>query len=251
MAVLDWEKYIERLRKVNDTATAKIKTYLDTHAIKTRDEIKAMLDYAYAISTKYGEAAASLAADMYDDILILSGVSGVSFAEPAEMETYRNVCHEIMAAYNGMGTKAVIPAVVSRYVKMAGVDTMLKNAINAGAEYAWIPHGDTCAYCIMLAGMGWQRASKSAMEGGHAKHVHANCDCTYAIRFNDKVKYPSYRPQMYARMYENAEGATEKEKLNSMRRAFYAENKEEINAQKRDAYERRKAEERAEELETN
>ena len=41
-------------------------------------------------------------------------------------------------------------------------------------------------------------------------------------------------------MYENAEGRTPKDKINTMRREFYAENAEEINAQKRDNYEKRR-----------
>jgi uncharacterized protein VirK/YbjX len=40
-------------------------------------------------------------------------------------------------------------------------------------------------------------------------------------------------------MYDNAEGSTEEEKLNSMRRKAYATNKERINEQKRSAYEKR------------
>ena len=50
-------------------------------------------------------------------------------------------------------------------------------------------------------------------------------------------------------MFDNAEGDTEEEKLNSMRRDAYAENKDEINAQKRDAYALRKEESEAEEIE--
>ena len=41
-------------------------------------------------------------------------------------------------------------------------------------------------------------------------------------------------------MYNNAEGSIYQDKLNSMRREFYAENKEIINEQKRSAYEKRK-----------
>ena len=37
-------------------------------------------------------------------------------------------------------------------------------------------------------------------------------------------------------MYENAEGDTSKERINSMRREFYDQNKEKINMQKRTAY---------------
>ena len=49
-----------------------------------------------------------------------------------------------------------------------------------------------------------------------------------------------YDPQKYLDMYENAEGNTSKERINSMRREFYDQNKEKINAQKRAAYEKMK-----------
>ena len=42
-------------------------------------------------------------------------------------------------------------------------------------------------------------------------------------------------------MYAGADGQTESEKLNAMRREFYAANKERINEQKRSAYARREA----------
>jgi hypothetical protein len=44
-------------------------------------------------------------------------------------------------------------------------------------------------------------------------------------------------------MYQNAEGSTPQEKVNSMRRIQYQENKEEINEQHRETYEARKEEE--------
>ena len=37
-------------------------------------------------------------------------------------------------------------------------------------------------------------------------------------------------------IYENAKGDNPEEKINSMRRALYAENKDEINEQKRENY---------------
>ena len=46
---------------------------------------------------------------------------------------------------------------------------MLKNALRDGAEFAWVPNGDTCAFCMTLASRGWQRASKRAIKNGHAE----------------------------------------------------------------------------------
>lgn len=124
---------------------------------------------------------------------------------------------------------------VSRLVKQAGADTTLKNAIRDGAEWAWVPHGDTCPFCITLASNGWQRASKKALKGDHAQHIHAHCDCEYAIRFDSRTTVAGYDPDKYLEQYYAYGGD-----INAMRRAQYASNKGKINAQKRAAYAARK-----------
>ncbi len=135
-------------------------------------------------------------------------------------------------------------AAVGRLVKRAGADTTLRNALRDGAEFAWVPSGDSCAFCITLASRGWQRAGKEAIKGGHAEHIHSNCDCTYAIRFDSKGGVAGYDPEKYRAMYDEAEGETSQEKINSLRRADYAERREEINAQKRAAYAERREREK-------
>jgi hypothetical protein len=92
----------------------------------------------------------------------------------------------------------------------------------------------------MLASQGWQKASKNAMKGGHAEHIHANCDCTYAIRFNSKTNVAGYTLNAYLEEYKGAEGNTTEEKLNYIRRQNYANNREKILEQKKTAYQKRK-----------
>ncbi len=128
---------------------------------------------------------------------------------------------------------------IGRLVKRTGVDTTMQNAIRDGAEWAWIPHGDTCAFCMMLASNGWQKASKKALKGGHAEHIHANCDCTYAIRFESDTEYAGYDPDKYLEAYQNAEGRSWQEKVNAMRRAQYERDGDRIREQKRIAYARK------------
>jgi hypothetical protein len=102
----------------------------------------------------------------------------------------------------------------------------LQNSLRDGAQFAWIPAGETCAFCLTLASRGWQYASKKAIKGGHAEHIHSNCDCAYAIRFNEKTNVEGYDPDRYLSMYQNAEGRTPQDRINSLRRAAYAEDKE-------------------------
>ena len=59
------------------------------------------------------------------------------------------------------------------------------------------------------------------------------------MRFDSRTNVAGYDPERYKAMYDDAEGRTPTQKINAMRREFYAENKEEINAQKRSAYAKR------------
>lgn len=236
-----WRKFIDDLRKVNDEAATKMVAFLKTvEDWNSQIGRQAILDYAFGLSTVYGEAAAELACEMYDAMGVLSGMS-LPAAVPAETATYAEVAKAVNGTIKQSANEEMIGSAVGRLVKMAGVDTTMNNAIRDGAEWAWIPQGETCAFCITLASRGWQPASRKAMKGGHAEHIHANCDCTYAIRFNRETTVQGYKPEKYLRMYEGAApGKNSTAKINAMRREFYAENKDEINAQKRDAYEKRK-----------
>lgn len=197
-----------------------------------------IIDEAYLLSTQYGEASAALAAAMYDEIAAAQGMN-LPPAEPAETADYDATAQAIQGTLNNLQNS--LPATVGRLVKQAGEDTMLKNAVRDGAEWAWIPWGtETCAFCITLASQGWQPASPSALKGGHASHIHANCFCEYAVRFDKKSGVKSYHPEEYLEQYRDAEGRSSKDKINAMRRELYDENRQEINAQKRAAYARRR-----------
>ena len=239
-----WNRYISVLRELNNKAAEDMIRYMTDHNIDkvgntyvlSEQERKALIDFAYGLSTKYGEGAAAAAAEMYDAIAVASKAN-VPPAEPAPTATYA----EVAKAVNGTLKQSpeIVPSAVSRLVKTAGVDTTMQNALRDGAYWAWVPRGETCAFCLMLASNGWQRASKNALKNGHAEHIHANCDCTYVVRFGDNLFVEGYDPDEYLAMYNNADGTRWQDKLNSMRRDFYEENKETINAQKRSAYAKR------------
>ena len=213
-----------RLARLNQRAGQLMADYIAAHGTRDTD---ALIAYAHALVTKYGEGSAELACKMYD-ALAAAAKAGVPAAEPAEPASYGEIARMVQA------TKASPPQMqqgVSRLVKRAGADTTLKNALRDGAEFAWIPQGDTCAFCLTLASRGWQKASQAAIKGGHAEHIHANCDCEYAIRFDGTSTVAGYDPDEYLRRYRAA-GSD----VNALRRVNYAANRERINAQKRAAY---------------
>jgi len=231
-----WENYIGRMGRLSKAATKEMRMYVNQRGLRNADDL---IYYAYNVATRYGEGAAVLAAQMYDAIAELEGAL-VPPAEMAETASYDEVARTMNGILKTTENEEIVSSAVGRMVKQAGADTTLKNAIRDGAEFAWVPHGDTCAFCVMLASNGWKRASKKALKNGHAEHIHSNCDCEYAVRFDSSTTVAGYDPDRYLKMYEDAEGSRWQDKVNSMRRDFYAENSEEINAQKRSAYAKRR-----------
>lgn len=177
-----------------------------------------LIDYAYALVTKYGEGASAAACECYDAIAALSG-SNVPAAVPAETAPYSEVAKNINGILKFSENEELLCGTVGRLVKKAGADTTLQNAGRDKAQYAWIPHGLTCPYCISIAGAGWQDARDP---NAQAEHIHPNCDCQYAVRFSEDTVYAGYEPNKYKRMYQDAAPhGSSKDKLNAMRNEAY------------------------------
>ena len=226
----EWVKYRDLLAKLSQTAADEFRDAIWSengrwHGVGLgnipRDEV---IEYAYALVTKYGEGTAALAADMYDAMALLSNAN-IPEAVVAETAAMSDVAKAVNGAIKVSEDAEYVSAVVGRLVKQAGQDTTVQNALRDGAQFAWIPAGKTCAYCLTLASRGWQNASRQAVKNGHAEHIHANCDCAYMIRFNENTQVEGYNPDEYLSMYQHAEGNTPTERINSMRRAAYAEDK--------------------------
>ena len=257
----EWNKYRQKLAQISEKAAQLMQEYVLRYGYNVDQR---MIDYAYSLANKYGEAAGELACIMYDNMVAywlasesrklhekllledaeLQKLRNLAPAEAAETATYE----ETAIAVRGTAKTApsAIPQTISRLVKQVAADTTLQNASRDRAEFAWIPSGDTCAFCRILASRGWQTQSKKAMRNGHAEHIHANCDCQYAVSFKGGMEYEKiYDPDKYLEEYY---GAAEKmggvydwrEQMNYMRRENYAKHKDLINAQKRAAYARRK-----------
>lgn len=232
-------KYRSMLSAINQKAAAEVQEYIVQHGYQITEEF---LEFAYAVSTKYGEAAGALACQFYDELADywkqVEKKKTIPPAEPSEVASYEEVAKNVVGTIKTTPDK--IPEVVSRLVKRTAEDTTLKNAMRDFAECAWIPQGDTCSFCIMLASNGWRKASKKSLRNGHAEHIHPNCDCTYVVRFDPFTDVEGYEPGEYLQMYEDADGYKWRDKLNSMRREQYQKNKEEINERKRINYAERK-----------
>ncbi len=229
MSAKAWISYITGMSSINQKAVDLMQAWIDKNGTEDR---AALISYANSLVQHYGQAAGALSCRMYERTAQAQGID-VQTAEMAELPEYE----EVGKAVNGtMKQKQKVSETVGRLIKQIGADTTLKNARRDGAQFAWVPHGDTCAFCITLASRGWQYMSEAALKGNHADHIHANCDCEYAIRFDHSSMIAGYDPDKYLAMYKGAKGNSSQAKLNALRRERYAKNRDKINAQKRAAY---------------
>ena len=254
----EWERYVALLRRLDNRASTEMLAFItplkakyDAGAINEEQFRNALINKAFYLATKYGEGASELACEMYDATAERQGVI-IPPAEPAPTATIAETAKTVNGTLK-TGNPEIIASAVGRLVKQAAADTTLQNAKRDNAWFAWVAHGDTCAYCLALAGIGWQKAGKLTLDGGHAEHIHSNCDCEYAIDLKGDLEIADYDPNAINRTImdmtdeeydaedllrmsgHNAKGH-DNTALNAIRRKFYAKNKEIINEQKRSAY---------------
>lgn len=252
-----WMEYIRKMRAISEEAANKMQRYIQLNGF---GDDKALLDYAYSLATHYGEAIGALAATMYEATALAQNViiAPAQLAPTPEYGEVAKAIHGTMKTSNDLVSKTV-----GRIVKQTGTETTLMNAQRDGAYFAWVPTGsETCPYCIMLAATGWHRAGKKTLRGKYSGHIHANCDCQYAVDFRGDMKIDGYNPGKLDSMISDvfkgemdadmllestwSHGKRNNMQLNQLRRHLRMENKDVINAQKREAYARRKESKAAE-----
>lgn len=217
LSAKSWENYISKLAELQAISRGSMQKYINNVG---EENVEDLINFAYALATKYGEGAGALACDMYDAIAEASG-KALPPAEVAQTATYRETAIAVQGTM--VNKQSTIPDTVSRLVKQAAADTTLKNALRDGAKFAWIPHGDTCAFCLTIASRGWQNISKKSLKNGHAEHIHPNCNCEYAVSFDENPSVEGYDPSYYKDIYDSAKGKSSKDKINYLRRKNYAD----------------------------
>lgn len=245
ISIQEWTRYRNALSKVNKKAAEEFAKFCSKKQVELGVRISQLDRYeviqaAYSIATKYGEASGALAAEFYDEMAAASGAN-VPAAVPAETASYSQTKKTMNNALETSDNTDYVASFVEKLTKQVGQDTIVRNAARDRAEFAWIPSGDACAFCLTLASKGWQRTSKEASRFGHADHIHQNCECAYSVRFSKEDNVSGYNPDKYRKMYDDADGYTNKQKIRAMRRDWYDENADEINAKKREAYALRKS----------
>lgn len=144
---------------------------------------KALTDLLPELVDTYGSAAASLAADWYDDLRADSGARGSFTAfvpEPDSAGTSALVGWATATASDDESFQELILGGLQRRITNFARDTITTSSIRDPGAKGWmrIGHGE-CDFCAMLVGRGAVYTEKSVKF-----HSHDHCNCTAAPAFN-------------------------------------------------------------------
>lgn len=200
-------EYVSKLSNLSRLASKKMKEWIDLHPYRSEKEL---VKKAVSLVNRYGEASAELSCEMYEKIARSQDIK-IKTAEAEEVPDYGEIAKAIYGTLKE--SKERVPDTVERLVKQVGSDTTLRNAKRDGAYFAWVPRGDSCKFCMVMAAFGWQKAGNNTINGNHATHIHAHCDCQYMVDFKGNMSINGYNPDVLRNRIEYMFGFQSLEEL--------------------------------------
>lgn len=172
----------------------------------------ALLEFLPILTDQYGDVAATLAADWYEETRAASGAAGRFRAVTADSVPTGAVEAKVRYLASHLWTPepaAMLGGLLTaadKYVKQPGRDTMAANAKREGVRWARVPTGaKTCSWCLILASRDAVYVSeRAASKGADGEHYHGSCDCV-PTRIAKASDYPpGYLPDDHYEMYQAA-----------------------------------------------
>lgn len=229
----DYRDAVARCSQAAQGDFAKIVAMLDfsdAAAVKST-----MTELLPAIVAKYGDAAATAAAELYEAVIYYeAGKRARALLAATDEEAVRVAVER--ALDNAPDIRKAVGYLQRRldyYVKEPARKTVTESAKRDGVRWARVPQGsETCGWCIMLASRGFVYHSEHTAHG-----YHENCDCLPMPSTKADTVIDGYDRRKYEDMYLEARkraGSGDAEAIaNQIRLALYEQNKDHINEVKR------------------
>lgn len=212
---------LEKLLSANDSVSAAVELELG--------RILAQIDFADAFAARealfvavpplierWGDVAASAAAEWFEEFRESQGVSGAFRAQLADV-----VPPEVINARLGYATResghlfrGQIPALsnflslmTNEYALKPGHDTVAHNSKRDKVAYARVPEPGACKWCLMLASRGFAYSSEASASTKDGERFHGRCRCHSMPIYDEtraRVEY-GYNPERFYEEYLAAE----------------------------------------------
>lgn len=203
------EEYGAGLNALVEQAQADIKAVYDAfYPLRDAELMRdAMIDAVQAASDKYGDMAATLGAELFEELgeeeaggafdALLSDTVDRAQLESSVRYSARHLFGGEWAVFldylNGALDKAV---------KQPARDTVMDNAARhaaSGVRFARIPKGPTCPFCTMLASRGFVYRTEAS--AGELHKFHPSCDCQIVPSWEKSPRVEGYDPDGMYRRY--------------------------------------------------
>lgn len=173
-----------------------------------------LLAFVPAITEKYGNMSALVAADWYDDLrptgTLITGAFRAPLASPvpatAVASTVRFGARHLWSLAPAL-TLSLLSVAVTEYALRPGRETIaqaVRQDTSERARYARVPSGkETCGFCFTMASRGFVYGSEAAA-GGRFNRYHGRCDCVPTPEWSDSPQIEGYDPDAMYEMYLEA-----------------------------------------------
>jgi hypothetical protein len=213
----DVEAYAQSNRDIRTLILAALRKFwlsLDTSkALAVRGDLE---EFVPLLVGQYGELAAGVAADFYDQMREQAAVKGVftaTLADPVDPAVVRERVRWSIGPLFGdaQPNEALgrLEQVTDELALQSGRDTIAVSTSRDPAKARWarVPVGKTCAFCLTLASRG--AVYRSAESAGQGRKYHGDCDCT-PTPFWPGDPYPDgYDPDALLQQYLDARNAAD------------------------------------------
>lgn len=207
----DVERYAQANRDIRTLVLRDLGAFWLTLDSLSADETRdALLDVVPVLVTTYGDTAAAIAADYYDDLRDAAGVRGrftATLADNVDFDTVASrVRWSVSPLYSANPDRAAtlgrLAQNVDELTLRPGRDTIAESAGRDPAKARWarVPVGKTCAFCLMTASRGAvYRSEQSA-----GRKYHGDCDCTPTPIWEGQPLPQGYDPDALYEQYNAA-----------------------------------------------
>lgn len=143
----------------------------------------ALFEFVPELVTQYGDIAATVAADWYEELRADEGVRGRFRAPLAPSVPVEQVNGRLgfvtrasgpLFAGDAAALSGFLGLMANEYALQPGRDTIIESARKDNAAFARVPEPGACKFCLMLASRGFVYSKSSA---GDSKKFHGKCRC--------------------------------------------------------------------------
>lgn len=161
-----------------------------------------LADYAYDVVSSYGDNAAEIAAEYYDELASLAGARvprAILADAPTREGVSASVSYQTRGVWDVSESGALLPVdsaavslsvaqMAAGRVRTSAHETMYSNSLRNGNRFARVTtSSNPCAFCVMLASHGFTYLSEqSAIMTHNMRKYHDDCSCIAVSAFDDE-----------------------------------------------------------------